>query len=381
MSSLFKIILVDDLKDNLIALEALVKRDDVEIIKAESGEDALRLMMTQDFALALIDVQMPNMNGFELAELMRGSNKTKNIPLIFVTATARAQNFLFKGYESGAVDFLLKPLDAHAVNCKINIFIELERSKREQKDLLLKLTQTQKNLEQVALVRDEFMAIASHELKTPLTSLKLQAQLRKRNLQKKGVEYFTPETMTKMFNDDERQLQRITHLIDDMLDISRISSGKLSMNFEQFNLGDMVKDLVERNQDLFLQAECPIELDISSSIVGNWDRFRIEQVVMNLITNAMRYGQKKPILVQVRDSALGGQIIVKDNGNGIAIENQQKIFLRFERVGSGQEITGLGLGLYIVKKILEAHKGSIQVMSKLGDGATFLVELPHTNDT
>jgi len=381
MSSLFKIILVDDLKDNLIALEALVKRDDVEIIKAESGEDALRLMMTQDFALALIDVQMPNMNGFELAELMRGSNKTKNIPLIFVTATARAQNFLFKGYESGAVDFLLKPLDAHAVNCKINIFIELERSKREQKDLLLKLTQTQKNLEQVALVRDEFMAIASHELKTPLTSLKLQAQLRKRNLQKKGVEYFTPETMTKMFNDDERQLQRITHLIDDMLDISRISSGKLSMNFEQFNLGDMVKDLVERNQELFLQAECPIELDISSSIVGNWDRFRIEQVVMNLITNAMRYGQKKPILVQVRDSALGGQIIVKDNGNGIAIENQQKIFLRFERVGSGQEITGLGLGLYIVKKILEAHKGSIQVMSKLGDGATFLVELPHTNDT
>ena len=126
-----KILLVDDLKDNLLALEALLRRDDVAIFKAKSGTEALEFMELHEFALALLDVQMPEMNGFELAELMRGTNKTKNIPIIFVTANAQGQSFSFKGYESGAVDFLLKPLDPHAVKSKVNIFIELYQQKKE----------------------------------------------------------------------------------------------------------------------------------------------------------------------------------------------------------------------------------------------------------
>jgi response regulator RpfG family c-di-GMP phosphodiesterase len=128
-----KILLVDNLKDNLLALEWLLKRDDVEIFKANSGNDALELMVPHEFALALIDVNMPGMSGFELAELMRGTNQTKNIPIIFVTATAKDQSFSFKGYESGAVDFLLKPLDTHAVKSKVSIFIEFYRQKRSKK--------------------------------------------------------------------------------------------------------------------------------------------------------------------------------------------------------------------------------------------------------
>ncbi len=130
-----KILLVDNLKDNLFALECLLKRDDVKIFKANSGTDALELMIPNEFALALIDVHMPGMSGFELAELMRGTNQTKNIPIIFVTATAQDQSFSFKGYESGAVDFLLKPLDTHAVKSKVNIFIELYRQKKELEKL------------------------------------------------------------------------------------------------------------------------------------------------------------------------------------------------------------------------------------------------------
>ncbi len=138
-----KILIIDDLKDNLLALEGLLRRDDVDIFKAKSGAEALEFMISHEFALALIDVRMPDMSGFELAELMRGTNQTKNIPIIFVTATAKDQSFLFKGYESGAVDFLLKPLDTHAVKSKVNIFIELYRHKKEQEELLEKFKKTQ----------------------------------------------------------------------------------------------------------------------------------------------------------------------------------------------------------------------------------------------
>ncbi len=371
-----KILLVDNLKNNLLALEGLLKRDEIEILNAKSGTDALGLMIAHEFAVALIDVQMPGMNGFELAELMRGSNKTKNIPIIFVSATAKQPSFSFKGYESGAVDFLLKPLDTHAVKSKVNIFIELYQSQREQKELVTKLTKTKAELEQAVQIRDEFMSIASHELKTPLTSMTLQAQLRRRNLQKEKPAAFTPERLAKMFDSDEKQLERITHLIDDMLDISRISSGKLSMNFAPFDLCVLVSDLVERSSEQFVAAGCPIEVEVCQPVIGNWDRFRIEQVVMNLLTNAMRYGAGKPILVQVTAAPAGAQLIVRDHGRGIAVENHERIFQRFERAVLGSEISGLGLGLYIVKQILDAHHGSIRVESELGQGASFVVELP-----
>jgi PAS domain S-box-containing protein len=159
-----KILLVDNLKDNLLALEWLLKRDDVEIFKANSGNDALELMVPHEFALALIDVNMPGMSGFELAELMRGTNQTKNIPIIFVTATAKDQSFSFKGYESGAVDFLLKPLDTHAVKSKVNIFIEFYRQKKEQAELLSKLKATQEELEQALQSRDDKVRQQTDEL-------------------------------------------------------------------------------------------------------------------------------------------------------------------------------------------------------------------------
>ena len=385
-----KILLVDDLKDNLLALEGLLRRDDVEIFKAKSGTEALEFMIPHEFAVALIDVQMPGMNGFELAEIMRSTKNTKNMPIIFVTANAKEQSFSFKGYESGAVDFLPKPLDTFAVKSKVNIFIELYRHKNElknqlatitrnqseQEELLTKLKKSQAELEQAVSIRDEFMSIASHELKTPLTSLKLQAQLRMHNLQKGDPSAFTSERLTKMFGADEKQIDRITHLIDDMLDVSRISSGKLSMTLERFDLCELVRDLVERSSEQFVAAGCPVKVDVCQAAIGQWDRFRIEQVVTNLLTNAMRYGAGKPILLTVTASPNGARILVRDQGRGIAKENHRRIFQRFERAVSGSEISGLGLGLYIVNQILEAHHGSIRVESELGQGADFVVELP-----
>ena len=364
-----KILLVDDLKGNLLALEGLLRNDGVEIFTAGSGAEALELILLHEFALALIDVQMPGMSGFELAELMRGAKKARGIPIIFVTANASELSFSFKGYESGAVDFLQKPLDMHAVKSKVKIFTELFRQKIE-------LGRIQVELEQAVQMRDEFMSIASHELKTPLTALMLQSQLRKRKLKKGELSAFTPEKLESLFDGDVRQLQRITHLIDDMLDVSRISSGKLSMNLERFDLCELVREILGRSSELFVASGCVIKGIFCETGFGVWDRFRIEQVVTNLLTNAMRYGAGKPISIEVLSSDRRASIIVRDQGRGIAEENHERIFHRFERAVPGTEISGLGLGLYIVSQILEAHQGSIRVESTLDQGAAFIVDLP-----
>ncbi|MGC1328675.1 response regulator, partial [Pseudomonas sp.] len=188
-----KLLIVDDLPENLLALEALIKADDREVHKALSADEALSLLLQHEFALAILDVQMPGMNGFELAELMRGTEKTKSIPIVFVSAAGRELNYAFKGYESGAVDFLHKPLEIHAVKSKVSVFVDLysqrkalkeqldalERSRQEQEVLLKKLQATQNELQHAVRMRDDFMSIVSHEVRTPLNGLILETQLRK----------------------------------------------------------------------------------------------------------------------------------------------------------------------------------------------------------
>ncbi|HXH29823.1 MAG TPA: PAS domain S-box protein [Bacteriovoracaceae bacterium] len=238
------------------------------------------------------------------------------------------------------------------------------------------LNKAQEDLEHAVIVRDEFMSIASHELKTPLTSMMLQVQMRKHKLKKDDASAFTMEKLTKMMDADEQQFKRLVHLIDDILDNSRITSGKLSMNMARFDLCTLVQEVVERFCDQAVGGDSKIQIDRCESTMGIWDRFRIEQVVTNLITNALRYGAGKPIWIQVSVAGDKAKLIVRDEGLGIAEENQERIFQRFERAASGSEVSGLGLGLYIVRQILDAHKGSIQVKSKLGEGSTFIVELP-----
>lgn len=370
-----EILIVDDVKDNLLALKALLERDDVNILQALSGSDALELMMKHDFCLALLDVKMPGMDGFELAELMRGSNKTKNIPIIFVTAAAKDQTHVFKGYESGAVDFLRKPIDPHAVKSKVNIFLELHQNKNELKNKVEALKETKAELEQAIRAREEFMAIATHELKTPLTALKLQAQSRKRNIERGNDAVLTPEKLAKMFESDNKQLEHLTRLIDDMLDISRISSGKFSINLEGFDLCSFIHDIVKRNLELFTAAGIQAEINSCEPINGRWDKLRIEQVITNLLTNAIRYGAGKPVKISIRTEQGRAVVVIEDQGVGIAEEDLKRIFQKFERV-TGTEVSGLGLGLYIVSQIIEAHKGSIKVESHPGKGSAFTIELP-----
>ncbi|MFK0090229.1 ATP-binding protein [Pseudomonas sp. NPDC090755] len=385
-----KLLIVDDLPENLLALEALVKGRDREVHQARSADQALSLLLEHEFALAILDVQMPGMNGFELAELMRGMEKTKSIPIVFVSAAGREMNYAFKGYESGAVDFLQKPLDNHAVKSKVAVFVDLfrqrkaldqqlqalERSRAEQEQLLAQLQVTRQELEHAVRMRDDFMSIVSHELRTPLNGLILETQLRKLHLARGNTEAFTLDKMRAMVERDERQINSLIRLIEDMLDVSRIRTGKLSIRPGQFDLSKLVADQVENFTAQAAALDAQIDFSAQASLVGGWDEFRIEQVVANLLTNALRYGMGKPIQVRTFAQHDMACVEVRDQGIGINAQDQQRIFQQFERVASAPGSAGLGLGLYIAEQIVLAHGGSLGVHSVEGQGATFTVRLP-----
>ncbi|WP_122612974.1 hybrid sensor histidine kinase/response regulator [Pseudomonas viridiflava] len=385
-----KLLIVDDLPENLLALEALIKREDRLVFKALSADEALSLLLQHEFALAILDVQMPGMNGFELAELMRSTEKTKSIPIVFVSAAGRELNYAFKGYESGAVDFLHKPLDIHAVKSKVNVFVdlfrqrkamkmqveELERSRHEQEVLLKRLQSTQGELEHAIRMRDDFMSIVSREVRTPLNGLILETQLRKLHLAKGNMSAFTLDKLRAMVERDERQIQSLIRLIEDMLDVSRIRTGKLSIRPSPFDLCELVTQLLENFSAQIAAANSSVTLVAEEPVIGVWDEFRIEQVVANLLTNALRYGARKPIEVCIYSEGGQASVEVRDQGIGITPENQKRIFQQFERVSANHAVAGLGLGLFISEQIVMAHGGRIEVESEEGKGSVFRVCLP-----
>lgn len=228
--------------------------------------------------------------------------------------------------------------------------------------------------------RDEFLSIASHELKTPLTSLKLQAQIRRRHLDKGNLEQFSPDKIRKMVSDDETQVNRLGRLIDDMLDISRLNTGKFQLKQEKVDLRNLVQEVADRFLPQLHSIGVRLDTDAPNPVVGSWDRYRMEQVFINLLTNSMKYGSGKPIYVAIREDGPMAKLIVRDEGLGIEIRDQERIFHQFERAISATQISGLGLGLYIVKQIVEGHGGRISVESELGHGSTFTVELPKDFD-
>jgi PAS domain S-box-containing protein len=230
--------------------------------------------------------------------------------------------------------------------------------------------------EEAVRARDEFLSIASHELKTPLTSMKLQAQVRKRNIERRNIEAFTFDKLTRMVNEDEKQINRLSRLVDDMLDISRLTSGKFTFELEETNLNALVYDILTRFAHQLEIAGTPVTVIATSQVVGVWDRYRIEQVVSNLITNAMKYGSRKPITIKLSLEKENALLEIKDNGIGIEIKDHDRIFQQYERAVSASSVSGLGLGLFIVKEIIETHDGSISVESEIGSGSTFKVLLP-----
>ncbi len=516
-----RILLVDDLAANLVALKEMLASPEYTLVTAASGREALRCLLEGDFAVILLDVSMPEMNGFEVAEAVKARDRTRGTPIIFLTALRTDVNSIYRAYSAGGVDYLEKPLDAEIVRAKVAVFVELYRHKRdltlkneqiarqaellresERREQAYRLAELQResairyrNLaesipqivwtarpdggveymnarwseatgmaladaheegwleavdtpqreafliawrqclrdrrpfesecrlrraageprwylcralpevdrdgtiinwlgtftdideakrasEERALlleranraveIRDEFLSIASHELKTPLTALRLQLQLLQRRLQMGGAD--DPRTMIEeKLGLVSGAVRRMTDLIDNLLDVTRVAAGVLELDRKETLLNEAVESVIA---NLTAGHTPEVRLRSVAPVAGYWDRLRIEQVLTNLVSNALKYGDGKPVEVSIAEEPGWAVVSIRDHGIGIRKDKLGTIFDRFERLVGGRQYPGLGLGLYISREIVQAHGGRIEVESAPDYGSSFTVRLP-----
>lgn len=383
-------LLVDDREENLVALEAVLRRDGLELIKARSGAEALEALLRYDVALALIDVQMPTMNGFELAELMRGTERTRRIPIIFLTAASVDQQRRFRGYEAGAVDFLHKPIEADVLKSKAEVFFDLYRQRQdvarhrdelqainEENSRLLEQTRRYAEALQLADQRkNEFLATLAHELRNPLAPILSAVQVVR-------LGELPQDELIELHDIIERQVHHMVRLIDDLLDVSRITRGKVELRYDEVDMADIVRNAVETSRPLIQTAGHNLSIHLPETPLKlRGDSVRLAQVVANLLNNAAKYtpeGGQIDVHVERQDDTV--VVRVRDNGIGIPQEMRDDVFDMFTQVNQHVQHSrgGLGIGLTLVKRMVEMHQGQIEVHSEgEGLGSEFTVSLPLT---
>lgn len=509
------ILIVDDDPGARTALRAVLESPNYELIEASSGEEALRLLLTRDFAVMLVDLVMPGMSGLELATMVKKRPRSAGMPILFLTGRMAADDELVeKVYRAGGVDFLTKPLVPTVVRAKVATLAELVRQRlqlefqaeslrradEKERELALRelglmserrfrsladavpnivwttnpegiidyynlrwfefsgfsagegprswfslvdpddrercLSDWRRSLETgspfqgeyrlaggdgkrrwflaralpergqsgaviawlgtltditeqkfaerererlyrkaVAALeaRDDFVSEASHELRTPVTSLGLLLESLQRKLERGEV---SSEQLGEKIATAARQVEKLKGLIGELLDVSRMKGGPLVLELEPVDLGELAGEVVSRFSEDAAQSGSPLSLDARWQVKGKWDRLRLDQAITNLISNALKFGKGKRIEISVGVSQGHAILQVRDHGIGIAEEDLDRIFERFERTTEARAFGGMGLGLYIVRQIMEAHGGSLKVESTLGDGSCFSLHLP-----
>ncbi|AKF08778.1 hybrid sensor histidine kinase/response regulator [Sandaracinus amylolyticus] len=389
-----RILVVDDREENLLAVRASLAAPDYRLVEARSGEEALRHLLQDDtFALVLLDVRMPGMDGFEVAHLMRRRARTRFTPIVFLSADAIDLASAYRGYEAGAIDYMLKPLDPLVLRAKVAAFVELHQQReliRRQGERLARAEARNHELQLAAVqleserreraalsdavrMRDEFLMLASHELNTPLTPLLASIQSL---LLSARAGRFEPTHAVRSLELAQRQIRRLARLVAELLEVTRIEGGKLALSLTDVDLAEVAREVVEAHREESARAGVPLQLEVRGSARGRWDRMRIEQIVTNLVANAVKFGDHKPVDVIVELDGDVARILVRDRGIGIGADHIGRIFDRFARAESSRHYAGLGLGLYIVRRLAEAHGGTVRVESAIGRGSTFTVELP-----
>jgi signal transduction histidine kinase len=366
-------LLVDDLEENLLSLEGLLRRDGLVVLKARSGPAALELLLQYDVALAILDVQMPEMDGYELAELMRGTERTRRVPIIFVTAGAADRQRRFRGYETGAVDFLNKPIEPDILRSKASVFFELYQQRHQiaaQRDELKAYADA---LTEADRRKDEFLATLAHELRNPLSPIRNGLDILRASPTAPKAE----EIRDMM----DRQLSHLVRLVDDLLDVSRVSQGKVELRKEQIALSELIKTAVEASSPLICAGRHELILDVPDAEVWlDADLTRLSQVVSNLLNNAAKYTPEGGrIVLSARRDPDELLIGVSDNGIGIPPDMLPRVFDLFTQVRDNLDRShgGLGIGLALVKQLVEMHGGSIAAESAgPGRGSSFTLRLP-----
>jgi signal transduction histidine kinase len=395
------ILVVDDNLANLVAIEAALGSLGGEVVRAGSGREALRVLLERDFALVLLDVKMPSMDGFETARMIRARKRSQHTPIIFVTAHGRDDHDMLAAYALGAVDFLSKPLEPDVLRAKAGVFVELQRRAAElarQAELIRRHERREhertlfeerarweaealrRQMEQLAETdrrKDHFLAVLSHELRNPLAPLVTGLELLRTQL----ADY--PELDARVSRTRlimERQVQQLSRLVDDLLDISRISSGKIELRKAALAVHDVVDQAVATSRPHLDGRKHTLSVELPDSpLILHGDAVRLVQVIANLLNNAARYtapGGRVTLRATRQGDTL--ELRVKDSGRGIDPDQLESIFDAFAQVkqaGSGGD--GLGLGLTVVRSIVGLHEGSVHALSTgPGQGSEFVVRLP-----
>lgn len=406
-----KILVVDDRADNLISIEVILEKDNYTIVKANSGKAALKVLLNDhDFSLILMDVQMPELNGYETATIIYERDKLRNIPIIFITANNYDEDFMFKGYRMGGVDYIYKPINPELLRAKVAVFVELysknqqlmlqekkllaaneflqkeieERKVSEErvKHLNEQLVTNNESLKQMNEELDQFAYMASHDLQEPLRKIQVFSDkiLRNNNFDPDSEKYFG-----KIINSSKR-MQR---LINNLLDFSRHTVS--SNDFKKTSLNELVKNVLTELEVEIEKSNARINyenLPVVSAVPG-----LMQQLFYNLFSNAIKF--RKPsvdLVIDVKAEKMNPvdtstfvkysngknyyKITVQDNGIGFDDKYAEDIFRVFKRLHSYQEFEGTGVGLSICKKIVEKHNGFIKAESKIDSGSTFIIGLP-----
>ena len=366
-------LLVDDLEENLISLEASLRREDLVLLMARSGDEALELLLKHDVALALVDVQMPGLNGFELAELMRGNERTRRIPIIFVTAGSADTQRRFRGYEAGAVDFIYKPIETDILRSKAEVFFDLYRQRQQIAEQRDAIEAHAKALRDADRRKDEFLATLAHELRNPLAPLRHGLDILQRSPNAANA--------SDIRNMMDRQLVHLVRLIDDLLDVSRISQGKIELRKERIRVAEIVRSALEISRPSVEAAGHTLTVDGPQEAL--WleaDLTRMAQVVGNLLNNAAKYTPAGGrIDLTVSADGPDAIIVVSDNGIGIPKDMMSSVFQLFAQVDEHLDRAqgGLGIGLALVQQLVILHGGTVTVESAgVGRGSRFTVRIP-----
>ena len=400
------LLLVDDRPENLLALEAILEPLGQCLIRANSGPEALKHVLGEEFAAILLDVQMPGMNGFEVAEIIKSRERSRTIPIIFLSAINKEDAYVFKGYSMGAVDYVFKPFNPDVLRSKVAVFVDLYLKQREiqrQADQLregqkrelelehrtsmleaearsaAKLSQMNEELhrrqlalEQAMGARNRFYASMSHELRTPINAVIGYSTLMLDNIygplnakQKEGLQRSL------------RAARHLLELVNDVLGLSKIEAGKIELSLQPVMFPALIEDLFVTVRPLADEYGSSLTLEMETepfNIVS--DPRRVRQILLNLLSNAIKFGEGKPIqVVCKRNEDKGVQLEVVDQGVGIANDDIARIFEEFVQVSESKQ-PGTGLGLPISRRLAQLLDGSLTVHSMPGEGSAFRLTLP-----
>lgn len=356
-----KILVVDDKPENLVAIERVLKDLDVELIMVSSGNEALKATLHHDFALALLDVQMPEMDGYELAGILREEEKTSRLPFIFISAVYTDNLNVFKGYERGAFSFITKPFQAEILANKVRFFMEKHQQEIELYNKNLELQSINRELE-------AFSYSVSHDLRAPLRALTAYSKMLEED-------YYTTLDLEgqRLINKIQYNAKRMGNLVDDLLALSKL--GRQEVRTSYVDMEELVKQVIH---DMSQEQKITADILIAQLAPVYADKALIYQVWFNLISNAIKYSSKKenPV-IKIGCNGNGDNIIyfISDNGAGFNMKYVNKLFGVFQRLHSASEFEGTGIGLAIVHRIISKHGGKVWCEGEVGEGATFYFNL------